>query len=201
MDYFKQNIKSLALSLIVFFVLVFVIDWPFFVGAGLAIGLFGGSFLIFTPKIIIGNVELENIENAKELKEIYDNSKALVASIKKNGGSVKDSSIRISSLKLASIAEDIIAYLEDKPKDISTSRHFLTYYLSTADKIVKNYNELDRANVSFDKFESIRENTEKSLRLLRQIFTNQRDSYHKEAINDLNIETDLLEKTVRLGGE
>ena len=64
-----------------------------------------------------------------------------------------------------------------------------------------NYNDLDRANVSADKFNDIKEKTKESLDLLIKIFASQMDAYHKDKINKLEVETDLLEQTIKLGGD
>ncbi len=201
MDSFRQNIRGLIVALVVFLLLVFILKWNYFVGAAISLLSFGATYLLSTPRLKIGNTDIENMNNAIELKEIYDSSKLKMIEIRKNASSINDKNIRNLSLNLAKIGDDIIKYLEDKPKDISTSRHFLDYYLSTAKSIVENYNNLDKGGVSEEKFIEIKENTEKSIRLLTEIFKNQRDSYHKEVINDLKIETDLLEKTVKLGGD
>ena len=43
--------------------------------------------------------------------------------------------------------------------------------------------------------------TDESLALLSRVYAKQRDGYYEDQITDLEIETELLEKTLKLGGE
>ena len=149
---------------------------------------------------MIVNTEIEQLENAREIQAIYQKLIVDEDTLKKQAKNIEDKSIREKATKLAAITHDISLYLENNPKEISKSRYFLDYYVGTALEIIGNYIDLDQANVSFDKLEDIRDKTNRSLELLIQIFQNQSDAYHKDKINKLEVETDLLEQTIKLGG-
>lgn len=200
-DNTMRNLKGLLAALLTFFGLTLGLKWSFIVAAILSVGVYTGVYLISKPKLMIGNTEIEALENAEEINQIYlklkDDKKKLIAS----ANSIEDDGIRKKALELAKTTNDIEAYLEDNPREISKSRHFLDYYVGTAKTIVDNYQELKRANVSPDKFNEIKEKTNQSLDLLNQIFAKQRDSYHRDKINKLEVESDLLEQTIKLGGD
>ena len=91
-------------------------------------------------------------------------------------------------------------YLSNNYKAISASEHFLEYYLGTANRIIKNFAEMQNTSISESKSKLIRNETLESLDYLQDIFTRQLDSYYEDKILSLEIESDLLEKTVKLGG-
>lgn len=196
-----RNLKALLAGLFTFFGLLMGLKWNFFVAALLAVGVYTGVYLISKPKLMIGNTDMEAIENGKELAEIFLEYQTNTEFLKTLASSFKDTNIREKSLSLAKTSKDIEHYLEGSPREISKSRHFLDYYMKTAIEILKNYSNLDQANVSADKFLEIKEKTNKSLDLLNEIFARQRDSYHKDKITQLEVETDLLEQTIKLGGD
>lgn len=195
-----RNLKGLLAALLTFFGLLLGLKWNFLVAAALAIGVYTGVYLISKPKLMIGNTEIEQLENAREIQAIYQKLIVDEDTLKKQAKNIEDKSIREKATKLAAITHDISLYLENNPKEISRSRYFLDYYVGTALEIIGNYIDLDQANVSFDKLEDIRDKTNRSLELLIQIFQNQSDAYHKDKINKLEVETDLLEQTIKLGG-
>lgn len=196
-----RNLKSLIAGLITFFGLLLGLKWNFFVAALLALGVYTGVYLISKPRVMIGNTDMEAIENGKELAQIFNEYQVNTGFLKTLAESFKDTDIKEKSLSLARTATDIEKYLEGNPREISKSRHFMDYYMNTAIEILKNYSNLNQANVSQDKFLEIKEKTTRSLDLLNQIFARQRDSYHKDKITQLEVETDLLEQTIRLGGD
>lgn len=133
--------------------------------------------MLTKPVLKIGDIELERLADG-----------------------IQNPLIAEKAQSLSGIAQNILDYLEDAPKEISSSRHFLNYYLPTANKIIGNYLHLKRANVSTDKFNLITERTVESLDLINQVFAQQRDNYYKDQMLALEVETELLEKTIRLGG-
>lgn len=55
--------------------------------------------------------------------------------------------------------------------------------------------------MSSEKFLEIEAKTYESLALLNGVYAKQRDGYYEDQISDLEIETELLEKTLKLGGD
>lgn len=197
----RQNIFGLLSSVLVFLLFFLLIKWPIFIAAPISIGTFFGVYFLSKPKVMIGDIEMEKLANGLELKELYENSKLSVNQMKALSNKIKEKNIREKALDLTSVGEDILRYLEKNPRDLSESRHFLNYYLKTSNKILDNYIQLDQANVSDSKLALVTEKTQESLDLLNQVFSNQRDSYHKDALMELEVETELLEKTIKLGGD
>lgn len=198
---FTSNLIAGILSSIVFLLLYMVLDWSLLVSLLIAMGVFIGIYFIIRPVAKIGDIELTQLANGVELNNIYLEASTHVFHIEEAGQQIKNPELKQKSLELASMGSDILAYLENHPKEISKSRHFLTYYLPTAHKIIENYMHLKKANVSAGKFDLITDRTGESLDLLQKVFANQRDGYHKDKLVELEVQTELLEKTITLGGD
>ena len=198
---FLRNFKALLASLVTFFGLLLGLQWHFLVAAVLAVGVYVGVYLISKPTIMIGNTDIEAIENGQEINQIFNNFEKDIENLKDMSANIRDREINRKIQNLIKTCQDIRYYLENNPREISKSRYFLDYYVKTASEIVKNYSDLEISNVSLDKFNEIKDKSNQSLDLLNEIFAKQRDSYHKDKINQLEVETDLLEQTIKLGGE
>ena len=197
----SRTIKALIASHLTFFGLLVGLKRSFWIAAILAIGVYTGVYLISKPKMMIGNTDVEALENGEEIQAIFNEFELRIEFLITLADSIKDKSIKTKVIELSRTSKDIKSYLENNPRQISKSRYFLDYYMKTAEEIVKNYSNLDKANVSEDKFKEIKEKTSRSLDLLNEIFKRQRDSYYKDKITQLEVETDLLEQTMKLGGD
>lgn len=200
MNSLKQQLKALGIAVAGFALTFGILKWEFLISALISIGLFAGVYLLATPVLKIGDMELERLQNGLELKEIFDTSVSRVKALEMAAKNITDLTIQEKAVKLSSTAQDIIHYLESNPSDISPSRHFLDYYLQTGLKILNNYETMEEAHLSPKKAQLITDQTSESLDLLNRIYANQRDGYHVDKMMDLAVETELLEKTLQLGG-
>lgn len=196
----KQNIKAGIGSALSFLVLVFVLEWNFVVSLVLSIGIFFAIYFLTKPVVKLGDLYLDQIEQGEELFALLEESKNELNNMEVNALHIEDETVVDKVEVLIGVASDIIRYLETDPDAISKSRHFLDYYFTTADKLIDNYMRLKRANVSQPKFQLIRQRTVESLNLLIQLFSQQRDSYHKDTLLELEVESELLERTIKLSG-
>lgn len=196
-----NNLLSGLASAITFLVLFIVLNWGPIISLVLSIGVFFGIFFLTKPSLKLGEIEVEKLQDGRELLEIFNQSKAKIEEIGQRAGAINNVEISSQGKTLYKTGQDIIRHLEEKPEDISSSRHFLTYYLDTSLKILSNYQDLKRANVSEGKFIEITEKTDQSLDLLIEVFKEQRDGYQKEKFIELEIQSELLEKTIKLRGD
>ena len=197
----RQNFFGVSASVLLFMLLFPVLKWPILVSAGLSVGTYFSVYYLAKPKQKIGDVELEAIANGEEIKALYDASIVHLRTMASSAHAIENPAIREKAMALVATGKDIMGYLKEHPKAISASRHFLEYYLNTGEKIINNYLSLKRGNVSSEKFLEIEKKTDESLALLNRVYAKQRDGYYEDQITDLEIETELLEKTLKLGGE
>lgn len=196
----RQNLRAGLASALVFILLYLVLEWSVMISLLLATGIFVGVYLINQPVRKIGDVELERIANGEELNQIYLQAQADIYRLQETAQAINHPQVSQEAQELGEIGQDIINYLEDNPIEISQSRHFLDYYLTTANQILDNFLTIKRANVSEDKQILITDRTLESLELLQNIFRKQRDGYHTDRLVELEVQTELLEKTIKLGG-
>lgn len=200
----SENIGKEILAGIVssiFFLITFVgFNWNIFVSLGLALLLWLAISLLATPVKKIGSMPIAQLEQGERLSKIYNTAQADMKEMQSKQKTIKDHKIQMQANSLLMIGTSIMNYLTNHPQAISQSEHFLDYYLNTANRILKNYITLQNAQVSEEKWRLVQSETAESLTYLNKIFTKQRDSYFKDTILQLEVESDLLEKTIELGG-
>lgn len=197
----SKPILSAVVSSILFIVLTIILEWNFFVAALISILSYYSIVLLSNPVKKIGDTKIEKIEQGERIKRIYDNALTNIENMKKYSDDISDKYISEQSNRLQKKGEDILEYLTNNINYISSSEHFLDYYLMTGNKIIKNYLEIENSNISNDKKSLIYKETSESLSYLNEIFNRQLDSYYEDKILELELESDLLEKTVKLGGD
>lgn len=196
-----QNLWAGVASSIVFILLFIILSWPLLVSLLLAIAIFVGVYLLNQPVVKIGDIELERLKNGAEIQEIFLKATQDMTQLETLANMIQHPELAKQAQELSHIGRDILNYLEAHPEAISSSRHFLDYYVGTALKILDNYILLKKSNVSEGKYQLITEKTEDSLNLLTTVFARQRDGYHQHRIVDLEVQAELLEKTIKLGGD
>lgn len=195
-----RSILSTIVSSILFLVTLLLFKWHFLVSAGLSILTYFGVLLVTAPIKKIGNVSVEKIDQGERISRIYEQANENIRQINKQQTLINDKEVFEKIGMLSEKGSSIMNYLSNNYKAISASEHFLEYYLGTANRIIKNFAEMQNTSISESKSKLIRNETLESLDYLQDIFTRQLDSYYEDKILSLEIESDLLEKTVKLGG-
>lgn len=199
----KQGLRSVLVALVcaVFFLIMFLLmKWNFFVVAALSVLLYFALTLLTSPVRMLGGVAVEKIDQGQRLASIYDLAKKNIDDMGNYQRLIDNQELSEKAKNLTLKGNHILNYLSKNPKSISTSEHFLDYYLDTANKILSNYVEMQDSNVSLEKENLIKQETTQSIDYLEEIFSKQLDSYYEDKILSLEVESDLLEKTVKLGG-
>ncbi|WP_419775383.1 5-bromo-4-chloroindolyl phosphate hydrolysis family protein [Ignavigranum ruoffiae] len=197
----RQNLWAGILSSLAFLLMFLLFKWYWLISLLLAVGIFVAVYLISQPANKIGDIDLDNLKNGLEIKDLYVTAQQDLLKMKEDYQALANSRLKDQVQHLIQIADDIMLYLADHPREISKSRHFLEYYFETAAKIINNYHQIHLTHISNQKLEQIGQKTLESVSLLDQIFTKQLEAYHEDKLFALEIETDLLEKTIKLGGD
>lgn len=185
---------------LVFLFLLLVLHWAFpialLIGAGLTVAL---QFMTRSVDRI-GTTPVYKIQNGQEALRVFRETRKNLDEMRQLQYRITDGALFKKIDSLVRVGMDIFFYLTGHPDKILPSEHFLEYYLSTANRILKNYVEMQNAHISDDTFSAIRTKTFTAIEYLQTLFTNQRDGYHLDAIQDLEEESDLLEETIEMGG-
>lgn len=197
----KQNLLSFLGSLIFFLIFWYILDWPLILVLILTLVLFFAIYFLITPKIKIGNIEVIDDQLNQELADLYQVLGKNVKRMDYHAKQIKDKEVAHLANSVTAIGTSIYDYLDDHLQALSSSRHFIEYYTTKSEEIIENYYELEKVGISANKLEKVKTQTTEALGYLNQIFSQQRDSYHQQKYLNLELETDLLEKTAQMGEE
>lgn len=200
MEQRKQNFMATLVSVFLFLVLYWGLEWNILVSALLAIGTFFGVYFLSKPRVKLGNLDVEMLQNGLELKELTDEADRDLKELNDYLRSIKSPEISKNGSALFELGTNIVTYLKRNPEKISKARRFLNYYLDTARDIVAKYAKFEGANIQSQELDELHGKTSKALVILQEAFKKQ---YVKLVANDMmDIEADinLLENTLREEG-
>ncbi|MGN0666320.1 MAG: 5-bromo-4-chloroindolyl phosphate hydrolysis family protein [Huintestinicola sp.] len=158
---FRQNIAAIisaAAAGAVFIILLFLLEWSVFIDIPVAVGTYAGLYLITKPKRMIGNFDIEFIENGAELESKLLEAKEDYDSIRRSIVKIGDMQVKAEAEKLAETSDAIIEYLEKNPSKIRQARQFIDYYQDTASKLLSRYIGLQDAKETLNKSSNLLQN-------------------------------------------
>lgn len=201
--FFRQTgslLPSLLGSVALFGILFFLFHWNFFVVMILSVGFYLALSYLFAPVKKIGTTAVEELHRGEYLSRVFDEAQRHMNHLRNMGDRIEAKDLQGSCLSLVRTGDSILTYLAGSPQAISGAEHFLEYYVESADQIVENYLCLQPMPISEEKRRQVEQSTKDSLKYLQSIFTRQLESFYDNRILKLEVESDLLEKTVKLGG-
>ena len=150
------------------------------------------------PLLLTGNDRPALPRGAGErATEVIGGARAQVDEILDTASGIGRREVRDEVVRLCRTAEQILDELSRKPQRIDSARHFLTYYLDAAQRIVSGYAELaGRGAASGDAAQTLAR-AERSLASVQQAFDHELQIVMQDQLIDLDAEIELLEKTVR----
>lgn len=149
------------------------------------------------PPLMAGNGRLSlpegiDVESGETLAQAHRR----IRSILDAAGSIHKPDVRGQIARLCATAEEILGELAREPRQIPLARSFLAYYLEAAERIVAGYADLScRSSSSSDVADSLTR-AESSLDAVQRAFDRQLDSLLERRVIDLDVEVEVLEKTV-----
>lgn len=177
----------------------------FVIKAGLLISLIAGVLVYIGGTLIFAVTEkklqfvAEGVTKEDAEQTIRD-GRAKVDSIKKTNDGIKDQKVNAQINELCELASKIFDDLERDPKGVKNARKFLTYYLDTTAYIVSRYAELSSGACYSDEVKTALAKVEDSLTLIQETFKQQIGRLMQADVSDLDIELELLKKTIKTEG-
>lgn len=144
-------------------------------------------------KIDLSKVQDETIRKA--LQGAVDQLEYIREFEAKQGGEIKNKVHEIGDL-----VEEIIKEIIRDPDDYKRAKQFLNYYLETTAKIFKKYEELDVMGVTATNVQSSKERAVKMMDTLIDAFKKQLAKLKENDVMQMEVEMDVLEKTLRMEG-
>lgn len=197
-NHFISEILPGILAGIVFIVLLFGFQWNILLTLFLTVGIFVALHLLLRPKRTIGNVDVEDIPQGKELRKLLDEAQADFDAIANLMNQIFDQEVWQQAKKLKQLSEGILRYLEEHPEKIWNARAFIDYYQETASSILKYYVELQKSNLQTEEIKEQMNKTRQSLDTLNLAFEKQFQKLMEKDILDMDAEMQALEEMVKM---
>ncbi|MCI5675023.1 MAG: 5-bromo-4-chloroindolyl phosphate hydrolysis family protein [Ezakiella sp.] len=196
----KQNIIALIAGLVSFFILI-SLKLPLWLVLVSTFGIFIAVFLLIEPRMKVGNLRLIQNELNEELSELYNEALEDFNDIKRLYTRIKSPDIKLSLESIMATGNNIFKVISNDKEALSSSRHFLEYYIPNTKKILGSYVEVMESSVDSTKLVKFKKDMASSMRMLDKVYKNQLEGYHKDDFMELEVQAKMLESTIKLGGE
>ncbi|MFB0918239.1 MAG: 5-bromo-4-chloroindolyl phosphate hydrolysis family protein [Clostridiaceae bacterium] len=193
----RQTFLATSASVLLFITLFLILKMDILISALLAVGTYIGVFMISKPRITLGNLDVENMENGLELKALMDEAESDLSRIKSYGDTIKDKEISKGTLDLYEVGNNILEYLKRNPEKITKSRRFFNHYLETSAEIIKKYVEFEKTNITSGEIDRIYDRTKNAVLVLKEGFKKQYVKLVSNEIVDMEADIELLENTLK----
>ena len=111
--------------------------------------------------------------------------------------SIEKIEVQDEVIGLTRTADQILNELAARPRKLDAARGFLSYYLDAAQRIVDGYVYLTQRSTASPEVEKTLARAEASLHVVQQAFDRELGAVLEDRVLDLDVEIQLLEKTVR----
>nr|HPJ38596.1 5-bromo-4-chloroindolyl phosphate hydrolysis family protein [Spirochaetota bacterium] len=138
--------------------------------------------------------------SASEAKRVINESTKKVKEIRAMTMKVRNNQVAEEIRDICKSAMDIIENFKKDPKDIKKAKQFINYYLDSTVKIVTRYVELSETNNITPEIEKSLKKVEGILQTIKDSFEKQLEKLLQDDLLDLDVEVEVLERTMRLEG-
>lgn len=138
--------------------------------------------------------------SASEAKRVINESTNKVKEIRAMTMKVRNNQVAEEIRDICKSAMDIIDNFKKDPKDIKKAKQFINYYLDSTVKIVTRYVELSETKNITPEIEKSLKKVEGILQTIRESFEKQLEKLLQDDLLDLDVEVEVLERTMRLEG-
>lgn len=136
----------------------------------------------------------------EELERALREGRARLVELRSAVQGIADDDARQKGERIAEITEMILQDIEDDPKDLRPARQFLNYYLDATITIVSRYAALSRQTVLGEDARTTLEKVETTLDIVQRAFEKQLANLMQDDVMDLDVEIEVLERTIRMEG-
>ena len=123
-----------------------------------------------------------------------------LATLKRAADGITEQRVRAQAYGVCDAVARMLSDVRDDPGDLGPARKFFGYYLDATIRVVERYHSLSRRR---DDAESVREaltRAEQSLETIRRAYDAQLAHLLENDVMNLDVEIDVLEKTIRMEG-
>lgn len=195
----KSRVLAWVLGGAVFFICLIAFRLSFWLSLLAGGGMYIAGRFLFPAKGKGKEMVSPGITQA-ELDDILTQGAAKVRSIRNSGRLLSKYEIRQQVEEIAKTADAIFEDFKRDPKDVKAARRFLNYYLDATERVVRRYYELSRGYGHTPETEEILARVEKALPLIHDTYQKILKKVMEDDFLDLDIELEVLEKTIKMEG-
>lgn len=191
-------ILAAAAAVLLFFLWYLVLHFPAMLCAVLAVLVYGAVYFLLNPRKKIGGKDVEDIHGGEYMAGLLDEGREDLRELEKLVPSVKDRKVQGSVARLVKTGQSILQWLENHPDSIEKSSRFLNYYLDTAVKLTKKYNEFDATGLNTPEVLEIHEKAADALAQLGPAFDAQYTKLLGGEMMDVSADITVLQNMIRM---
>lgn len=132
----------------------------------------------------------------EELVEILDEAEANIQSIEKSAKSIGNTELKSRLRKICKKTREILAIIEEDPKDLRRARKFLKVYLQSAQKVASQYAGKPHLNTRIE----LETNFRNVLQTIESVIDEQKDKLLENDILDLDVKIEVLQAQLKHEG-
>ncbi|MDK2866230.1 MAG: hypothetical protein PWP51_3026 [Clostridiales bacterium] len=183
----------------VFLLFFFVIQSSLLIALGVGILSFIAGQLLFKKKDTEIEFVAEGITKAQIEGTVRQGQKK-VRQIEQLNEKIRNPQLHDDIASICDTADAIFDNFNEDPKDVKAARKFLSYYLDTTIRILEQYVSISNKKVRGDDIDETLSKVEEMVTLIDETFKKQMKKLLEDDILDLDVELEILEKTIKSEG-
>ena len=198
----RSGMKDILSGLVaggVFLLFFLLLDAGLLIALGLGVlGFIGGQFLFHQKEKPLEFVA-EGL-TMEQVNQVILKGQGQVKRIEWLNRKISKPQVKDEVASICATASAIFENFKEDPKDVKTARKFLTYYLDTTERILDRYVAISGKGIRDDDIDETLNKVEEMLGLIDQTFKKQMTKLLEDDVLDLEVEMEVLRKTIRSEG-
>lgn len=195
-----RMLAALAAAAGVFLVLMAALHWNLLVCMALGVGVYLAVWLLTSPAPGSKEAYLDARSDAGDLAAMLEEAARDLRDIRLSAQRIRDRQMQKEALHLAATGEKILAYLREHPRKIAPARRFLTYFIDTTGKIVRQYVQFQQSGLETQQVLEFQEKARALLPKLDDAFDRQFAHLMEDERFDVEADMTVIENMLQLEG-
>lgn len=194
-----SHIVSGVLSGIVFLAFLFIIRLDFIYSLGIGLIAYVASLFTFSSYGRRKDMIPDGMTEDQVNKTIGDVTKKLEI-LKSHAERADKASVKTKLQDISRTVENILENFKKDPKDIKAAKNFLNYYLDATINLIGKYEDLSTRRVKSENIQATLAKAESLMNIIRESFHKQYEKLLEDDVMNLDVEIEVLEKTLKMEG-
>ena len=195
-----RMLAALAAAAAAFFVPAAALHWNLLVCMALGIGIYLAVWLLTSPAPGSREAYLDARGDAADLAAMLEEAAHDLHEVRLSAQRIRDRQMQQEALHLAATGEKILAYLREHPQKIMPARRFLTYFIDTTGKIVRQYVKFQQSGLETQQVLAFQEKARALLPKLDDAFDRQFAHLMEDERFDVEADMTVIENMLQSEG-